>query len=44
MKNFHPTRNQFRQMFRPKTIHPDTIIVRNIELESIGLRTEAGGS
>ena len=38
MKNFHPTRNQFRQMFRPKTTHPYTIMLKQLTSEILSLK------
>ena len=38
MKTFHPTRNQFRQMFRPKTPHPDTILLKKLTSSVLDLK------
>jgi hypothetical protein len=41
MKTFHPTRNQFRQMFRFKTPHPDTALLKSLTSSILDLkRTE----
>lgn len=39
MKTFHPTRNQFRQMFRPKTPHPDTVLLKKLTSEILDLKS-----
>jgi hypothetical protein len=38
MKNFHPTRNQFRQMFRPKAPHPDTALLKKMTSDILELK------
>ena len=43
MKPFHPTRNQFRQMFRPKAPHPDSVKLKKLTSALLDLKAANDG-